>query len=227
MERFSMYLRLLRVIPTSLFSFLTIILTAQSNYDTPLPQYLYPEFSSAIVKMKNGNSLTAKMNYNMVTGNMVFVRDGKLYDLLNPETIDTVYLQNCKFVHFEKVFYEVIVAAPISLFLHHNGSLAPAGKPAGYGGTSHTSSITTLSGYQSGNAYYNLELPPDFIVKVDRVYWIRKDNNMSSFMNMKQFLKIFPDKESNLNEYIKKNHIKFERRNDLIKLTGYCNELIM
>lgn len=226
MEQFSLHLKSSRAILTSMLLVLTILTNAQPNLDSALPQYLYPAFSLAILKMKNGNSQTSEMNYNMVTGNMVFIRDGKLYNLINTEIIDTVYLQNSEFVHFGKAFYEIILAAPIPLFLQNKGNLKSAGKPAGYDGTSETSSIATLSGISIENIRVNLKLPPDLIVKVDRIYWVRKDNNMLSFMNMKQFLKIFPGKEVEFKEYIKKNHIKIERRNDLIKLMSYCNDII-
>jgi len=54
-------------------------------------------------------------------------------------------------------------------------------------------------------------------VKVDLIYWVRKDNNLFSFTNMKQFLKIFLVMRLTLKKYIKKNHVKIERKNDLIK----------
>jgi len=226
MEQFSFYIKSPRIILTFVLIVLPILTNAQSNLYSGLPQYLYPEFSGAILKMKNGKHLTSEMNYNMVTGSMVFEREGKIYDLLNVGLIDTVYLQNSKFVHFGNVFYEIIFSAPISLFLHHKGTLVLAGKPAGYGTTSQTSSITNVSVISSNNGYYNLKLPPDLIVKVDLIYWVRKDNNLFSFTNMKQFLKIFPGNEVDLKKYIKKNHVKIERKNDLIKLMSYCNDII-
>jgi len=63
-------------------------------------------------------------------------------------------------------------------------------------------------------------------VKVDRIYRVRKNNNLFSFINMKQFLKIFPGKENEIKEYVKNNHIKMDRENDLIKLMVYCNDSI-
>ena len=46
-----------------------------------------------------------------------------------------------------------------------------------------------------------------------------------SFINEKQFLKIFPDKESELKSFIKRNHIRFDRSEDVKTLIRYFNEL--
>ncbi len=226
MERLSLHLKLPLVILTLTLSVLANLTNAQPDSDYDLPQYLYPEFSPATLKIKNGRNQVLEMNYNELTGKMVFKRDGKLYDLINAEIVDTVYMQNTKFVRFGEVFYEVIFDAPVSLFLHHKGSLISLGKPAGYGTTSQTSSITTLSGIATDKGYYNFKLPPDLTVKVDLVYWVRRNNNMSSFTNIKQFLKIFPEKENDLKVYIKDNRIKVDRKDDLIKLMRYCNDIV-
>ena len=177
-----------------------------------------------IVKMKNGTSQKTTLNYNTVSEKMVYEKNDQLYDVINTEMIDTVILQNSKFVPVEKVFHEVLVVAPISLFVQFKGELLPPGTPAGYGGTSQVSNTKLMSSVQLSSGYYNLKLPSDYIVKVDQVYWIRKDNTMFSFMNERQFLKIFPVTERDLKQFIKQNKIKFDLIPDLIRLINHCNE---
>jgi len=223
MKQFSRYIKPSRIILVPILSVLSILTNAQSGSYSALPQYLYPEFSNAVLKMKDGKSLTSVMNYNMVTGNMVFEKDGKVYDLLNAGLIDTVYLHNSKFIRFGKAFYELIYAAPVSLFLHHKGDIVPAGKTGAYGTRTQTSSITSLSSISTESGYYNLALPSDLMVKVEQIYWVKMNDNMFSFTNLKQFLKIFPGREDELKEFIKSNHVRIERRDDIIELMDYCN----
>jgi hypothetical protein len=226
MKQYPFYIKSSRIILTSLFLILSVLTNAQTNDNIDLPQFLYPGFSSAVIKMKNGKSQASEMNYNMITGNMVIEKDGKYYDLLNTGSVDTVYLHNSKFIPYGNAFYEVIDAAAISLYLHHKGYTVHVGKQSAYGTTSQTSSITSMSSVSTKSGYYKLELPPDILVKVELVYWVNKDNNMSSFKNLKQFLKIFPAKNAELKEYIKSNNIKIDSRDDLIKLMSYCNDII-
>jgi hypothetical protein len=197
---------------------------SQPNSGNASSQFLYTDFATGIVKMKNGTTQSIALNYNTVSEKMVYEKDGDLYDMTNPQLIDTVFLQDSKFIPVGNVFQLVLLIAPISLFVQYKGELLPPGAPAGYGGTSQVSNTKLLSSVQLSSGYYNLKLPSDYIVKVDQVYWIRKNGAMFSFMNERQFLKVFPGEEGELKQFIKQNRIKFDRLPDLIRLINHCNE---
>jgi len=199
---------------------------AQTTADGSMPQFLFQEFSMGRVKMKNGQVQNSILNYNIVTEKMVYENGKDLYDMTNTELIDTVFVQNSMFVPSGKVFFEVLLAAPVSLFVQHTGSVMPPGAPAGYGGTSQVSSTKKLSGVELSSGYYNLKLPKDYQVQINPVYWIRAGKEYSSFINDRQFLKLFPDKEAELKKYIKDNRIKFSRQSDIVKLAWHYNEII-
>lgn len=176
--------------------------------------------------MKTGLSYYAVLNYNTVTENMVWEQDGKLLDLSNMAAVDTIFLQTRKFVPVNEVFYEVLVNAPISLFIQHKSDLVPAGSPSGYGGISQTTSIKNFSSVSLKSGTFNLEIPSDYTINPSSVYWIRKSNTMFSFLNKRQFLKIFGGENDEIEKFIKQNRLKTENRDDLIKLVNYCNEVI-
>ncbi len=199
---------------------------SQTTPDGSTPQFLFPDFTMSSVRMKNGQHQKILLNYNTVTEKMVYSKEEDLYDMVNTEMVDTVYLQDSKFVPVGKAFYEVLLVAPVALLVQYTGSLIPPGTPAGYGGTSQVSNTKQLSSVELSSGYYNLKLPGDYSVKVDPVYWVRNDNSMTSFINERQFLKIFPESEIKLKKYIKENKIKFSRLSDIVKLAGYCNEII-
>ena len=198
---------------------------AQTTPDGSAPQFLFPEFSMSKVKMKNGSSQSIILNYNTVSEKMVYDKANNLYDMLNTEMIDTVFIQDCKFVPAGKVFYEVLLAESISLFVQYKGELMSPGAVAGYGGTSRVSNTKNLSSVNLSSGYYNLKLPADYTVRLDQVYWIRKDNNMFTYTSERQFLKLFPDKEAELKQFIKKYHINFDKLPDQIRLVERLNEL--
>jgi len=50
--------------------------------------------------------------------------------------VDTIYLQESKLYRSENLFFEVLLSGPAALFIQHTGSILPAGKQVGYGGTS-------------------------------------------------------------------------------------------
>lgn len=198
-------------------------LSAQANSDGSMPQFLFPDFVQGVVKMTNGLSQKAILNYNTVSEKMVYELDEKIYDMINIEKIDTVFIHESKFVPVGNKFYEVLYNGAIPMFVQHKGSIVPPGKPAAYGGTSQVSSSTYQNGVQLPSGYYNLKLPANFQVKVDPVFWIRKDNNMYDFTSEKQFMKIFPETQADIKAHIKKYRIKFSRIPDMIRLAEYIN----
>ena len=200
-------------------------LICQTTSDGSMPQYYFQDFTAAKVKMKNGQVQTPNLNYNTVTEKMVFIRDGKYYDIANPEMVDTVIIRDVKFVPVGDAFYEVLIGTEPALLLQYKGEVLPAGKPVGYGGTSQLAASTYLSSVDLSGGRYNLPLPSDYIVKIEPKYWIRKDDGMVSFINEKQFLGLFPEKSGQLRDFIKKNRIKIDRNEHVIKLVNYCNSL--
>ena len=226
MERINFQSILLKLIILFFSSIFYSPLNAQTTHDGSTAQFLFPDFSLGKVRMKNGNIQSTMLNYNMVSEKMVFEKGGNLYDMVNIEMIDTVFVQESKFVPVGKVFYEVLLIAPISLFIQHKGELLPPGAPAGYGGTSQVSNSKNLTSVNLSMGYYNLKLPQDYTVKVDLIYWIRKDNIMFSYTNERQFIKIFPERVKEIKEFIKKQKIKFDMLKDQIRLTEHCNEMI-
>ena len=200
----------------------TFNLHAQSEEFQNLPQYLFPEFSTGTVKMKVGNKRTLILNYNIVTEKMVFFQKDQVFDMINPETVDTAIINDRKFIPMGKVFYEVIMDRPVSLFLEHIGKIMDPGKPAAYGGTSQVSSSNYISTLQMNSSVYNMKLQGDLSVKPDPVFWIFINSKMYSFVNERQFEKIFQGKEKEIRSYIKKNHLKFENSKNVKELVQFC-----
>jgi hypothetical protein len=200
-------------------------LTAQTDSISNLSQFLFPDFTTAVVKLKTGDSFTAIMNYNTVTEKMIFNQNGTLMDLNKPETVDTIFLQNKKFVFIEKTFCEVLVNAPVSLFIEHKSDLTSTGRPSAYGLKTQTLGTTSISTFYSENNAYNLKLPENFKVTPSPVSWVRIDNVMHRFLTVRQFLKIFPAKSEELKQFIDQSNIDIKKFDDLIKLVNYCNGL--
>ncbi len=217
----------LRFVAVIVMCSLTAASYPQAGYSSDYPQFLFREFSPGKIIMKAGGSENSELNYNMVSGKMVFMRDGKPYDMLSAILIDTVYLQNCTFVRINDSFFELLLNAPLTLLLQHKGTLAPAGKPSGYGTTSNTSSITSVSAIDDNYKYYNLKLPPEFKVTREEIYWIRKTNGeLESFTNQRQFMNLFPGYSEQLKAHIKAGKIKFDRKEEVAELVRFCNEIM-
>jgi len=137
-----------------------------------------------------------QLNYNTVSEKIVYEKGNEVYDLINIGMIDDVLIHEQMFVPVGKIFHEVLLIAPIPLLVQYKGEILAPGKDVGYGSKSLVSSVETLTSVKLSMGYYNLKLPVDYSVKVEKVYLTGRKGNSVSFINEKQFLKIFPDKES-------------------------------
>jgi hypothetical protein len=199
---------------------------AQTISEGPSAQFLYSDFVNGKVKMKNYGIHDLIMNYNTISEKMVYKQDDNLYDLINPEMTDTIFLQGSKFVPVENAYYKVLLISQFPFFVQYKGDLLLPGTTTGYGVDSQVSSVTTLSSFQSSGGNYNLALPSEYKVRRYLIYWLRKDGKMNRFINEKQFLKISPDKEPEVKQFIKQNRIKFDRISDIVKLAEYFNKIV-
>jgi hypothetical protein len=200
-------------------------LDAQSDTAQIHSQFLFPEFSNTLVLLKGGKTQNVIMNYNILSEKMVFKQGNDLMDLINPESIDTIFLQNEKFIPYGSYFLEVYPESKIPLYFQYKGNLKMPGKPAAYGGTSETSSSSTISTFFNGSNSYNLSLPSDYKVKRFLINWVQVDGEMRKFLTANQFLKIFKRNEPELKQFIKSNKINFSKRDDILRLMTFCNGL--
>lgn len=201
-------------------------INGQDNSEIVSKHYVLPAFVKGSVLMKSGKTQTAVINYNMITEEMIFENGSTRLAMNNLEKIDTIYLDSMKFVPHNKIFYEVLINDKIPLFKKHKSNLLQSGTPAGYGGTSETSATTSISILAGSGALYKLQLPKEYHVKDASQFWISKDNTESIVTNQKQFLKIFPEKSKELEQFIKQNKLNVRKQDDLIILIKKCNELM-
>jgi hypothetical protein len=217
-----------KCIMTIALSFLILQINAQTDKYENLPQFLFPQFAKSVLKMKAGKDISLMLNYNIVTEKMIFLQKDQVFELLNPESVDTALTHSKRFIPVGKVFYEVLIDTPVALFVQHKGKIVDPGKPSAYGGTSQVSSSTYITKLvmNNGSGVFNMALPDDLEISAEQVFWIRLENEKYGFENERQYLKIFQGKESEIKKFIKTNDIKFANPADVIKLVNYCSGLI-
>lgn len=198
---------------------------AQDNKAQSLPQFLLPLFEKGKVLLKSGAVTTSDLNYNMVDEEMIFINNGAYYALDKLNEIDTVFLNKRKFVPVGKSYYEVVVKNTIPFFIQYKSKYTSSGTPTAYGLTSQVNDPTTFRTIRSGNQVRDVQVPDNVTVSSEKIYWVLLRNEMKSFRTQKQFLKFFPEKSKELEEFINKNNIDFKKPEQVKSLIIYCNGL--
>lgn len=188
-------------------------------------QYMFPEFYVGVVRLKTGEKIALKLNYNVASEKMVFMQKDQIFDMTDYEKVDTIYIQKRKFVPVNKVFYEVLVKDPVALFMQHRGTVVAPSRPAAYGGTSQVSSSTYINNLSMGNDVFRMKNKQEIMIDPDPALWIRKDNVMHQVIKKNDLIKIFQDKAGEIKEYIRKYRVNPENPDHIIGLIKYYNGL--
>ncbi len=211
-----------RILVFSLFNLILFSSWSQSR-GIELSHYIFPEFTKGTVLMKSGQQLQALMNYNTLSEEMIFEDKGMKLAISKEEKekVDTVYIAERKFFVLDGCFVELLYRSGYELYAEHRCDVKYPGKPAGYGGTSETTSVSTYSGVYSGGILYELKLPDDFKINPYLIYLLKKDGEIKKFYNLKQLNKIFSDRKDRLKEYISSNKTDYNDMESVIRLIRY------
>ena len=182
-------------------------------------QFLYTDFTVGKVTLKTGKTDSLMLNYNTLTEKMMYLKDGILYDIVNPEIIDTIFLNQTKFVQKEFVFFEVFFDAPVSFYIQYKGKLLPSETRSVYGLRSQIPNVKIKSSFETSEGNFNL----DHLVRIDLIYWVKIFGKMVRFTNKSEFLKLYPIRRQEMKQFIKQEQVQFDKPSDIKKLAKYFN----
>ncbi|MFY9153037.1 MAG: hypothetical protein WAO52_13555 [Prolixibacteraceae bacterium] len=189
-----------------------------------LSHYLFPEFEKGIVLMKSGDQKVALLNYNELTSEMIFDNNGTKLAFSQTELVDTIYIQDRKFVLLDKKFVELIYKSKCELFADYKCSIVDPGKPSGYGGTSQTAATTTFSSFYTSGQVYNMKLPEGTETKSSVEYWLRIDGNLNKFVSLRQMYQSFPDKKELIKNYRKTHNPDYDNLGSIIEMIKFLEK---
>ncbi len=215
----------LRIYLPLFFLYLFSSLTAQQTKE--ISHYLFPEFTKGSVLMKGGRVNPALLNYNAATEEMVFDQNGQVLALADPSLsqIDTVFIKDRQFVVLNKKFAEVLLKGDDKLLAFYKCKVIPPGKPAGYGGTSQTSSVDSYSSYSIGGLMYDLKLPDDFKVEPYTVYLLKNSKGKKEIKSMRQLRNHYKKKKDVYDQYVRENKVNFEDQQAVAQLVSFMEDL--
>ena len=196
---------------------------AQNDF-VELSHYVFAEFEEGSVLMKGGRKNNAKLNYNTLTEEMIFDKNGMMMAIGQREipNIDTVFIQERKFVPMNGKFVESIFSSKWQLYVDHRSKLQEKGTLTGFGGTSHTSAASSASNLTMENrVLYNLELPEGYVVNPYIVYWLQKDGEIHQIISMKQLKKLFANEKDEIKNFSKSNKVEYHDVQSMARLIAY------
>ena len=209
-----------RSLAAALLTVLPAALYAQTAESTPASPYVFNEFVKSTVLQRNGAKVSASLNYNTITEEMMFEQNGSRIVMDKGET-DTIYLQNRRFIPAKDVYMEKLTNTPAALYVQHKNKAVAAAK--GEKANEVLSDIYKKKSVEKVDPYA-LTLPGSFRLLNDSKYWLQRGKDFISLSNLKKIPSLFPGKEAEITKFIAENKISPASEEDMIKLVKFCNQ---
>lgn len=198
---------------------------AQVSQDFKKMMYLNSNFIEGKVLFKTGIKQSVSLNYEADKSAIAYQENGEILIITNPEDIDTVYIDDKKFVPVHEKFYEVIALTnSASLFAVYSCKRRPVEATFDHNGMS-KKGTEQISNNVSG-AYINRRFQPEYEIEFQKYFLLRLQgqNTILKANSAKAFIKVFPSKEAAIAQYSKDNKINFEDESDVLKLLSLCKD---
>ena len=204
-------------------------------------RYRYNQFRPGRILYVNGTSAGARLNYNVILGEMQFIGSRgdtlaladestlRLISISNPAPAGDKSLQEDVFCYDEKKGYLQILANYNGLKLAQKQGLrmAKSEKQGGYGQSSGSSAITTYQFYAPGSTSVSqLDGQGDLLLIKARMYFIIDQNNRTHPANRASVVKLFAKHREQVNTYLANESVDFDQEDSLKKLLQYCSDLL-
>ena len=192
-------------------------------------RFQFDGFKESQVFFIDTTSINALMNYNMLTGAMMFIDEkGDTLVLSNISDIALIVIDKNLFKYNSNKFLEVIAfdrETEIELLAKRSIQF-DAYKYGAYGMVAPTSSIDNVKIVTTGAQGYSSKTDVLTVNKEVRfqhkdVYYLAQGEK-NSVADKKGFLKVFSKHSKAVKSYIEKEKIKFNKEQDVLQLYNYC-----
>jgi hypothetical protein len=200
------------------------VIPAGQNMST-YSDFLFPSFSKAIVKLKDGGKIETNMNFTLVQCDMQFIGPkGDTLSLSDPENVDSIYLNGYVFFYKKGYFQIPVDSGRVKLAILRKTSFEPV-KIGAMGMPSHSTAIDNYATVSDDKAdTKQLILNVDIYVTRQTNFYFIGDNNSEMINASKSALmKIFSDNKDNIEQFIKANKLSLSNEKDLRKILQFCN----
>ena len=193
-------------------------------------RYRYEQFHDGKVLFQNGSAAGAKLNYNILLGEMQFIdAKGDTLALANEPAVRLVGVGQDLFMFDQAKGYLEVIAdySAAKLAVKQGLKTTKVERKSAYDQSSGASAITNYQFHSAGNASIaKLDTKGDLLLIKDRSYFFIDQNNRFHPANKASLLKVFAKHRDQINTYLASEATDFSKEDDLKKILKYCSELV-
>lgn len=188
-------------------------------------RYRYPEFVSGRIQVKSGVYSDTKLNYNFLNGEIEYIRNKDTLAISNKKDIRFIVVALDTFYYVNGSYMEQIYHGPLKVVLKQYIKLKESQKQDSYGTTSAGAAMNSYGSLPANGNYYKLTANTDLVFQRTLDYYLSDKSGGFVQYTKKNVIQLFPQNEDAIKAYLKSNKIKFDNRDDLIKLSEFLRSL--
>lgn len=169
--------------------------------------YLLPEFRSGTVYFRGQAPAQGELNICALDNTLRYKDpEGKELAANNIENVTRVLIDTVVFFPYKEVFYRMYPASfDTGIALRRNVRIMRDAKPAAYGGTSMTSSVTEFSSIYADGMTHRLDGRTDYPYDVQERVSLYKGDTVYP-LTKKNLKKLYPDKKEEIEAWFKEGN---------------------
>ncbi len=170
--------------------------------------YLSNDFISGLIYLKDSTLFNLPLRYNVYEDKMEFQIKGLSYSIGNPQILDKIVIGNLEYIFIDFIdkgsYFELVETGKCLLIKKNIIDFKPAEGPKPIEGKF---------------------IPASFVRKTDIYYILINKSKVFKINNIRSIIEAFKDQKQNIEDFIKKEKIKKNRKEEIIKIVRYYNSL--
>ena len=189
--------------------------------------FQYPQFMPGMVYYKDGTSKNEIVNYNIVIGEMLFINSRDTLVISNSAAISHIKVAEDLFYLIDGCEEKLAGDYKIMLLSKRYVKLLDIKKEGAYGTSNSTAAIDNYTSYNAANntSTYKMKAAQDIVYSFKNDFYFSNSPGSIVIAKESNIIKMFPDKKDAIKQYLKEQKISFNNKEDMIKLTGFLQEL--
>ena len=186
----------------------------------PAVRYLYPQFADGQVFMKTGAVNEARLNYNLLLGEIEFLQGTDTLVIARKKDVYLVTVDRDTFL-YKNSYLKQIHSGALKVYLRDKIELKDIVKKGAMGSSNRTTSVGSYSSLPLDGKLYELVPADDMEFQRTVEFFILTSSGELVEFRKKNVLTLYPAMEDEIQKYLKSNKVNFESQEDIVRFAGF------
>jgi hypothetical protein len=170
--------------------------------------------------MNTGAVNNARLNYNLLLGEIEFLQDRDTLVILRKMDVYMVAAARDTFI-YKGSYLKLIQGGSVKVYLRDKIILKDIVKKGAMGAPNRTSSVGSYSSLPVDGKLYQLVPADDMEFQRTPEFFIMGSSGELVEFRKKNVMELFPANEAEIQKYLKSNKVNFELQEDIIRFAGF------